>query len=325
VALTKDTEEAMAHTFNDEFQHVPALIGSVPKAQRGDWKTLRDVGNTGMDFMASLLPAYPDGFPSVEEATHFVTAEDGTQLEARWYTNKDATPGSGVVYAHGGAMILGDLDQYAPIVATYVEATGVPILSIGYRLAPEFTGETPARDVYAAIKWLNETAATLGVDPDRIAVMGESGGGGTAAGAAIIAREQGLPLAHQILIYAMLDDRNVTPAPAMEPFTTWTYDSNFTAWTAVLGDARGTDDVSPIVAPARLTDFAGLAPAYIEVGDLDIFRDEDISYAQRLAAAGVPLELHVHPGTPHAFEYFAPESQLVRGAMGDRFAVLRTI
>lgn len=98
----------------------------------------------------------------------------------------------------------------------------------------------------------------------------------------------------------MLDDRNTTPGPIPQGLLTWTYDNNFTGWHALLGDEIGTEKVSPIAAPGRLTDFTGLAPAYIEVGDLDIFRDEAIAYAGSLASAGVPVELHVHPGAPTA-------------------------
>jgi acetyl esterase/lipase len=139
---------------------------------------------------------------------------------------------------------------------------------------------------------------------------------------AILARDRGVALARQILVYPMLDDRSLTPDPLLEPFLTWTYDGNFTGWSAVLGDELGTDTVSPIAAPARLTDFAGLAPTYLDVGELDLFRDEDIAYAQRLTKAGVSVELHVHPGAPHGFDRFAPDSKLTRRAIADRLRVI---
>ena len=123
----------------------------------------------------------------------------------------------------------------------------------------------------------------------------------------------------------MLNDRNVTADSAIEAYATWTYDNNRTAWTAVLGEARGGRDVHAVAAPARLEDYEGLAPAYIEVGDLDIFRDEDILYAHRLAQAGAPIELHVHPGAPHGFDRLAPNSQLARRAMRDRTRVLLSL
>jgi len=228
-----------------------------------------------------------------------------------------------VVYAHGGGMIAGNLDVYDAVVAEYVAATGVPFLSVDYRLAPEAQGPRPARDVFAAVQWLSDMASELGVEPNRIAVMGDSGGGGVAASAAIIARDLGVGPARQILIYPMLDDRTLD-AGAVAPFLTWTSDMNFTGWSARLGEQFGADGVLPASVPARLTNFRGLAPAYIEVGDLDIFRSESVSYAQQLAAADVPIELHVHPGAPHGFERFAPASQLAQRAMDDRKRAIRS-
>jgi acetyl esterase/lipase len=115
------------------------------------------------------------------------------------------------------------------------------------------------------------------------------------------------------------------PGPIPAALLTWTYDNNFTGWNAALGDERGTHAVSPVAAPARLTDFVGLAPAYIEVGDLDIFRDESISYAQQLARAGITIELHVHPGAPHGFERFALATKLGQRAMHDRARAVASI
>jgi acetyl esterase/lipase len=155
--------------------------------------------------------------------------------------------------------------------------------------------------------------------------MGDSGGGGPTAGAAILARDRDVLVAKQILIYPMLDDRNTTPGSLPAELLTWNYDNNYTGWVTLLGDALGGDDVSPVASPARLTNFAGLAPAYIEVGDLDIFRDESIAYALGLAKAGVPIELQVHPGAPHGFERFVPDARVARRAMADRVRAVATI
>ena len=141
--------------------------------------------------------------------------------------------------------------------------------------------------------------ADLGVDPARIGVMGDSAGGGLAAGVCLMARDRGGPaIAQQLLIYPMLDDRTRDTRPAAVPFLTWTYDDNVTGWGALLGDSAGSDAVSPYAAPARADDLTGLPDTYIDIGDLDIFRDEDIPYARRLADAGVPTELHRLPGMP---------------------------
>ena len=291
-----------------------------PVIERGDWKTLRERGNIGQVSFASLIPPSPD----VQITSCSTTTADGTPIGLRWYTRQDTAPGPAVIYTHGGGMILGTLDAYDSLVSAYVSATGVPFLAVNYRLAPEVHDTTLAEDAFAGVTWLLAHASQLGVDPQRIAIMGDSGGGGVAAGAAILAREHQVALARQILIYPMLDDRNLVPDPLLTPFATWTYEQNYTAWNAVLDGKQGSEEVTPIAAPARLTDFGGLTPAYLEVGELDIFRDEDIAYAQLLARAGVPVELHVHPGVPHGFERFAPNSKVARRAMNDRMRVIQS-
>jgi acetyl esterase/lipase len=255
---------------------------------------------------------------------HHTTARDGTPLLLRWYSKVGARAGSAVLYAHGGGMILSNVEIYDGPVSRYVSATGVPFLSVEYRYAPEFPTPTPVTDVYAGLEWLVAHADELGVDPSRIAVMGDSGGGGVAASLAIYARDQGGPApVKQILIYPMLDDRNVTPDPELVATATWSYDDNATGWGALLGEAVG-GTVSPYAAAARLDDFTGLPPAYIEVGELDIFRDESISYAQRLLRAGISAELHVHPSVPHAFEALVPHAGISRRAVADRHRALTT-
>ncbi|MFD8085036.1 alpha/beta hydrolase fold domain-containing protein [Kitasatospora sp. NPDC059722] len=294
----------------------------VAARERGDWRSIREAGNLGQAAMAALVPPVT----GIKTATYLATAPDGARIELRWYTAGETTaPGPAVLYAHGGGMILGDLDAYDTLLSWYVAHSRVPFLSVGYRLAPEATGTMLAEDVFAGLTWLTDHAHELAVDTGRIAVMGDSGGGAPAAATAILARDRRTPLARQILVYPMLDDRNQGPDPAREPFLTWTYDNNYTAWKAVLGDTFDTADVSPIAAPARLTDFTGLAPAYIDTGDLDIFRDEDIAYAARLAAAGVPVELHVHPGVPHGWDRLAPQSGAARRAFADRIRTLAAL
>jgi acetyl esterase/lipase len=294
----------------------PALV-----PERGDWRTLRENGNAGQAYMSAITPASR----GVTRTSYCATAPDGARIELRWYQRRDERPGPAVVYAHGGGMVLGSLDSYDTLLDWYVSATGVPFLSVAYRLAPESRGTALAEDVYCAVTWLREHAGELGVADDRIAVMGDSGGGAPAAGTAILARDRGVPLARQILIYPMLDDRNTEPGTGLDAVATWTYDSNWTAWTAVLGRDRGTAGVPPVAAPARLEDAAGLAPAYIEVGDLDIFRDEDLAYAAKLASSGVPIELHVHPGAPHGFDRLAPGAAVTRRAFTDRIRAIASL
>jgi acetyl esterase/lipase len=296
-----------------------AAAGPAPAVARGDWRTLRANGDQGQLAMAALTPPVT----GVTRTSFEARTGDGARLELRWYQRAGHRPGSAAVYAHGGGQVLGTLDAYDTLLDWYVQHSGVPMLSVAYRLAPESRGTALAEDVFAAVGWLHGHADRLGVDPARIAVMGDSGGGAPAAGAAILARDRGVPLAGQVLVYPMLDDRTVEPDPELVPYATWSYDANWTGWTAVLGEDRGTDRVPAVAAPARLRDAAGLAPAYLEVGDLDIFRDEDIAYVRTLAHAGVPVELHVHPGCPHGFDRFAPAAAVTRRAFADRVRVLR--
>ncbi len=155
--------------------------------------------------------------------------------------------------------------------------------------------------------------------------MGDSGGGGLAAAAALLARDRGLAVARQILIYPMLDDRTTTPDPALAPWAGWSYDDNYTGWHALLGDLIGGPDVPAYAAPARAADLSGLPATYIEVGELDIFRDEAIEYARRIALTGTSVELHVHPGCPHGFDRITAEAGVVRRARADRLRALTTL
>jgi acetyl esterase/lipase len=258
---------------------------------------------------------------------HLITA-DGAKLALRWYAKhgQDGEPGPAAVYYHGGGMILGNIDLVNSTVAGYVSASGVPILSVDYRLAPEHPHPTPSEDAYAGLVWLYEHAAELGVDPARVAVVGESAGGGLAAAVALLARDrQGPPIAGQLLFYPMLDDRNLAPDPYLAGHVGWNWDDNRTGWGALLGDAAGGPGTSPYAAPARAADLAGLPPAYIEVGQLDAFRDEDLTYALRLSQAGVPVEFHLHPGAPHGFDGIAPGADVSQRALADRVRVLAAL
>jgi acetyl esterase/lipase len=173
--------------------------------------------------------------------------------------------------------------------------------------------------------WIASNAEKLGVDAERIAIYGGSAGGGLAAATALLARDQGEPvLAFQMLLYPMLDDRCQTPSSnEITDIGVWDRSANIEAWRHVLGDQQGSKDVSPYAAPARELDLRGLPPTYIDVGALDLFRDEAIEYAARLMQNGVPTELHVYPGAVHSSEVFAPEADVSRRVVSYRSAALR--
>ncbi|KQR00443.1 alpha/beta hydrolase [Arthrobacter sp. Leaf141] len=243
----------------------------------------------------------------------------------RWYKKDNSAPGSAVIFLHGGGMIAGSVEIYDPFVRQHVQWSGVPMLSVDYTLAPGTGDEAPAYEALAAIQWVLDHAATLQIDPERVAIMGDSAGGGIAAATAILARDRGINIAQQILVFPMLDDRTLEMDPQVARFATWTHEDNYTGWRALLGDRLGSPHVSAYFAPSRLEDFAGLAPAYIEVGTLDLFRDECISYAQRLLRAGVQTELHVHPGAPHGYDSLALGSSFAARWKADRVRVIRNL
>ncbi|APR82989.1 Hypothetical protein A7982_08338 [Minicystis rosea] len=315
MALTLDPEVAAV------LQKLFAGASEIPPAPPGDWKTRRQRAEGTLSLIGALQPIPSD----VITKDFTTTGHDGAKVPLRWYAKQGSSPGSAALYIHGGGMILGSVDLYDATLKRYVSQSGVPLLAVDYRLAPEHPHPTPVEDCYAGLAWLTEHARELYADPARIAVMGDSAGGGLAAATALVARDRGGPkLARQILIYPMLDDRTTTADPEIAPFAVWTYDDNVTGWSALLGASAGKEGVSPYGAPARATSLAGLPKAYIEVGELDIFRDEDIEYARRLSRAGVPTELHVHPGVPHAFESFAPDTDVSRRSTRDRIRVLRS-
>jgi acetyl esterase/lipase len=301
------------------------MMGDTPPPKPpppGDVAGRRAIFESWMGLVSSILPKVTD----VTTREFETSSADGTPVRLRWYEKNGGAKGPAVLYLHGGGMILGSVDAYDPVVQAYVSQSSVPMLSVDYRLAPESPHPTPVEDCYASLTHLAGHAASLGVDPNRLAVMGESAGGGLATAVAMLARDRtGPALAKQILIYPMLDDRNTTPDPQLAPFASWTYDDNITGWRGLLGARFGRDDVPPTAAPARATDLNDLPPTYIEVGQLDIFCNEDIAYALRLSEAGIPVELHVHAGAQHGFELIAPASQVAQRSTRDRLRVLRSL
>ncbi|MGA3537681.1 alpha/beta hydrolase [Micromonosporaceae bacterium DT194] len=265
--------------------------------------------------------------PEVEHRVFTTVSADGAPLDLHWFSLATSAAGktAAVVHAHGGGRVAGDVSMFVPFIAQFVASSGVPFLSVEYRLAPEFPGSKSVEDVFAGLHWLLGQATSLGVDPARIAVMGESAGGGLAASVAIMARSAGVQLARQILIYPQLDDRTVDPDPELLPLVGSMYPDNRAQWDAVLGDARGSEEVPATIAAARLTDFTGLAPAYLEVGSLDVFRDETAAYAQKLWSAGVEAELHVLPGLVHGWDHLPPFISIHKGVYARRIAVLRAL
>ena len=252
--------------------------------------------------------------------------EDASEIRVRIYRpagNRTALPG--LYWIHGGGMIAGRIEDEEPRVKAFVGQIGCVAVSVEYRLAPEHPHPAPVEDCYAGLVWIAERADEVGIDPALLAVGGASAGGGLAAATALLARDRGTPaLIFQLLICPMLDDRNITPSShEITDIGVWDRDMNISGWTALLGDEKGTDAVSPYAAPARMSDLTGLPAAFIDVGALEVFRDEDVDYALRLMRAGVPTDLHVYAGAYHGWDGFAPMARISQAAVAARIAALR--
>ena len=232
-----------------------------------------------------------------------------------------------LLWIHGGGYVLGSVERDDLLAKHLSKVTNCVVASVEYRLAPEHPHPAPVEDCYAALTWLAAHTDEFGIDKSRIAIGGASAGGGLAAGLALLTRDRAeIELAYQLLIYPMIDDRNLTQASDTDPDTyVWTRENNLMGWRAYLGHEPGGADVSPYAAASRATDLSGLPPAYIPVGDLDLFLNENIDYAQRLLAAGVPTELHVYPGGFHGFNGFAPGAEIARRFNAERDSALKRV
>jgi len=221
--------------------------------------------------------------------------------------------GAVLLWVHGGGHVLGAPEQDDPLLDAVVARTGCVALAVDWRRAPEHPYPAALHDCYAALRAVATGLPGIDLDPGHVVVGGASSGGGVAAGLALLARDRGeFALAGQLLVYPMLDDREVTVSSrAVTDRRVWNHESNRSGWAAYLGSLAG-DDVPPYAAPARAVRLDGLPPAWIATTELDLFRDEDIDYAGRLLQAGVPTELHVYPGGVHGFDLFAPDAALTR-------------
>jgi acetyl esterase/lipase len=273
---------------------------------------------------ASMTPPRPEPSPEVEIYETHAPGRDGAPDVRLVVTAPKAAGGGrpGILHIHGGGYIVGEADMTGPTDEAYALKLGAVVVSVDYRLAPETPYPGPVEDCYAGLAWLHGQAERLGVDRSRIAVTGESAGGGLAAALVLLARQRGeIPIVFQHLVFPMLDDRTVVepdPSPFVGEFI-WSRASNRFGWTSLLGAEPGGPDISPFAAPARARDLSGLPPTFMICGALDLFVEENLDYARRLIRAGVPTELHIYPGAPHGF-MFVPTAGVTRTYARDSMA-----
>ena len=252
--------------------------------------------------------------------------EQKQRIGLRVYRPKAMNPDAPVLlWMHGGGLIIGSPQQNDRPVFQIVRHTGIVVVSVDYRLAPNHPFPAPLDDCYAALKWVHAHAATLGIDPNRIGIGGESAGGGLAASLVQLAHDRGeISPIFQLLIYPMLDDRSALRTDvAQGELLTWTPQNNRFGWESYLGHACGFDHVLPYAVPARREDLTGLPPTWIGVGTLDLFYDENVDYARELQRSGVDCELVVIKGAFHGFDQLDHDLPVVQAFRQSQIDALR--
>lgn len=258
---------------------------------------------------------------------HHIARPGDEPLRIRVYTPAGAADDGrpALLWIHGGGFIMGHPEHDEAQSIEFCRKLGIVVASVNYRFGREHPFPRPLEDCYDALAWLHANAGTLGLAPRRIAIGGASAGGGLAAGLALLAHDRGeLPVAFQLLVYPMIDDRTARRGDVEgRRLRIWSARSNATGWRIYLAGDPGGEGVSAYAAPARRIDLAGLPPAWVGVGTCDLFLDEDIAYAARLNAAGVACALKIVPGAFHAFDLVAPGTQVAAEFRHSYFEALR--
>ncbi|KAL2682886.1 hypothetical protein Neosp_007344 [[Neocosmospora] mangrovei] len=285
------------------------------KRPSGPPQTALEIRRSNDALFENMFPKAPSA-DIIQQTDYTIQSYDGANILLRRFAKPEhlsvKEPLPTILAIHGGGFISGSVDACAGLVADKVLAADRPIFAVGYRLAPEHPHPSAVEDSYAAFKYLLDHAVELNIDPKRIAVQGESAGGGLAVGLALLARDRELQpsIAKLLLTYPEIDDRarNDKDAEFLK-FATWTPKHNELAWAAYVGEDKAGKpeaDVSPYAAPARAATYKGLPSTYVDVGTLDVFREENMEFVRRLLADDVEVEFHIWPGVPHVFEFLGP-------------------
>jgi acetyl esterase/lipase len=288
------------------------LLADVPLRSDLDLDALAQI----RPYAVGAIDAVLDG-RAVDRREIAVPAADEARIPLSIFTPAGQAAAAPCVYwIHGGGMVMGDRFSQIDIPFDWLDAFGAVVVTVDHRLAPESSGTTPVEDCYRGLLWTVEHADELGIDPARVIVAGTSAGGGLAAGVTLLARDRGTPaIAAQVLVCPMLDHRNDTTSSRQysgDPGV-WTREMNEFGWRSVLGGLAD-GDVPGYLSPATAEDLSALPTTYIDAGSAEVFRDEDVDYADRIWAAGGQAELHVWAGGFHGFDALFPDARISAAA-----------
>lgn len=267
-----------------------------------------DLTQQTLPHLRTVKPSTDGGRLPLEPEVLMASRDGHPDVAVRLFTNPSSdglTPL--ILHIHGGGYVAGSAEMMDMANGARVLQHGTALASVEYRLAPEHPYPAAVEDCYTALTWLVGRSEEIGIDTNRVIVLGESAGGGLAAALALLCRDRGGPaLSAQFLIYPMLDYRVGTEAdpyknPTCGEFI-WTRASNQFGWNSLAGGRKINDDEMPYFSPALAQSLVGLPKTYIATGSLDLFFDENLNYASRLSHAGVPVELHSYAGAMHAFD-----------------------
>lgn len=308
----------------------PTLLPLLEQQRRAGDIDAESLGATRTMFVEMLATAFGTDGPAPRALT--VAGPAGApDIGLRIHVPETDTPlRPAIFHIHGGGFVIGEAAMSDAVNARRAALHDAVVVSVDYRLAPETPFPGPLEDCHAGLAWTIAHAVELGIDPQRIVVIGESAGGGLAAALALLVRDRGEHrLVGQVLIYPMIDHRTGAdddphPNPTTGEFI-WTQGSNRFGWASM----RGTDPIDEArlghFSPSRAADLAGLPPAFVGVGALDLFLEEDVAYATALSRAGVPVELHVYAGAFHGFDILPGTPLAVRFARDVNDALARML
>lgn len=309
----------------NEFSEIHPELQDI--AQKSPKITFNSTTVWWMNFIMALMPVPRMSKDILVENVFIRSQDERNKIRLRIYKPQtmSATPAPVLIWLHGGGYVIGNPELDDSHCAEFVRALGITVVSVAYRLAPKYPFPAGLEDAYAAIEWVNAHSDQLGVDMNRLVVGGESAGGGLAAALVQLLHDrQKIKPVFQLLIYPMLDDRTVLRTDMDDSKNiTWSQKSNRFGWESYLGTKCGTEDMPAYSVPARRVDLSGLPPAWIGVGTLDIFHDENVVYAQRLKECGVTCDMLLVPGAFHGFDRFGAELSIVQAFREAQIAALK--
>jgi acetyl esterase/lipase len=294
-----------------------APLAAIPKIDLSDISATREFARNAAAQMAATFP--PE--PSISVDTIEIPRSPEPPVPVRIFRPTESAPLQPcLLWFFAGGQVMGGAGEDDAYISALAKQLGCVVAVVDYRLAPEAPAPAAAEDGYLAYSHLRAHAHELGLDAERIGIAGASGGGAIAAATMLLIRDRRATTPRVLALnYPMLDDRNRTPS-SHEVTDVGIFDraTNLTAWSAVLGERAGADNVDPVCAPGRATDLTGFPPTFIAAAEIDVFRDEDLAFAQQLIADHVPTELHLYAGAYHAFDRFAPQARVTKSFEASR-------